>query len=151
MKYYPKFYTCSKLYQSSSTNLFSHLNKIISDFIWNKKPPHIPRNFYKDPDLLVGWPYLISNYSIGQELGLIGFKLMLTIRPLLDSKWRLIQASHYPSQLSCIRQCPPRLPPGLSGGRRGLKCENSSAGSLARFVPQSWQIISCPSLEHDSF
>jgi hypothetical protein len=33
---------------------FSHLNKIISDFIWNKKPPRIRREFLQRPRSMAG-------------------------------------------------------------------------------------------------
>ena len=35
-------------------SFFSHLNKIISDFIWNKKPPRIRREFLQRPKSMGG-------------------------------------------------------------------------------------------------
>ena len=35
-------------------SFFSHLNKIISDFIWNKKPPRIHREFLQRPKSMGG-------------------------------------------------------------------------------------------------
>ncbi len=45
----------------------SHFNKIISDFIRNKKPPHIRKEFFdKVLEKWVVWLYHISNCTIGQ-------------------------------------------------------------------------------------
>ncbi len=87
----------------------SHFNKIISDFIRNKKPPHIRKEFFdKVLEKWVVWLYHISNCTTGQVtwgLWHTGFRLTLMVGPLPGCRLRLTSADQHLSQLYYFRQC----------------------------------------------